>query len=401
MRVLLLTMYAPHGGVPATARIIASALKALGHDVTIAFSVYRTAWPELSVRPWQIATHRPGVAEVEYLDERAFAVGAYLPEFEWSRYLPHRRWRELMAQFDAYVGVMGSVLPALVYAASGQRALCWVGTPYEADRAERLRRYPWARRLIDRLLELPICRHLERYVLRRVDVITVSPYTASALKEIEPQARVRGVLQPPVDLARFQPGPRRSAPPFRVGFVGRLDDPRKNVELLVLAMAELRRRGVKAEAYLLGGAPPAAVSDLIAKHNLADAVSIYPFASEDDLVSFYRSLDVFVIPSHQEGLAVVGLEAMACGVPVVATRCGGPSAYVVEGETGFQVDFDPVEMADRIQTLLETPGLLQQMGVAARARVERHNAPEVFRAALAGYLEQTQAEVSRRSGGAR
>src|SRR5262245_60254730 len=106
MRLLLLTLYAPIGGVPATTQAFASALRALGHDVTIAFAVYRSVWPHLSVRPWQIAFRRPRVEAVDYLGFPGVAVGAYVPELEWCRYLPHSHWRRLMAEYDACVAVL-------------------------------------------------------------------------------------------------------------------------------------------------------------------------------------------------------------------------------------------------------------------------------------------------------
>src|SRR5262249_50102308 len=84
-----------------------------------------------------------------------------------------------------------------------------------------------------------------------------------------------------------------------------------------------------------------------------------------------RTIDVFVVPSHQEGLCIAALEAMACGCPVVSTRCGGPEEFVLHDETGFLVGFDPVEMADAILRILNTPQLRRRLGGAAREKVMR------------------------------
>jgi glycosyltransferase involved in cell wall biosynthesis len=84
-----------------------------------------------------------------------------------------------------------------------------------------------------------------------------------------------------------------------------------------------------------------------------------------------RTLDVFVVPSHQEGLCIAALEAMACGCPVVSTRCGGPEEFVLNDETGFLVDADPVEMADAILRILRAPKLRRRLGTAAREKVIR------------------------------
>src|SRR6185295_9323300 len=84
-----------------------------------------------------------------------------------------------------------------------------------------------------------------------------------------------------------------------------------------------------------------------------------------------RTLDVFVVPSHQEGLCIAALEAMACGCPVVSTRCGGPEEFVLDDETGFLVGSDPTEMADAILRILSAPKLRQRLGTAAREKVVR------------------------------
>lgn len=386
MKVLLLTLYAPIGGVPATTQAFAAALETLGHDVTIAFSVYRSAWPHLSVRPWQLAFKRPRTEALDYLGFPGVAVGAYVPELEWCRYLPHQHWRQLIAEHDACVGVLGSVLPALVYAVWNEPALCWVGTPYRADREDRVRNLSRFRGVFDRILEAPMCERLERLTLRRVDVLSISPYTQAALREIEPRARLAGVLLPPIDTNLFRPAERPAGASFKIGFVGRVEDPRKNIELLVVATAELRRRGLPVEAHIFGGRASSTISRLVAQEGLIDVVTFHPRGETASLVAFYRSLDVFVIPSHQEGLAVVGLEAMACGLPIVSTRCGGPAAYVKEGDTGLFVDFDASDMADRIQSLLEGVPLRRRLGQAAAAYVRENNSPDVFRANVAEHL---------------
>jgi glycosyltransferase involved in cell wall biosynthesis len=85
----------------------------------------------------------------------------------------------------------------------------------------------------------------------------------------------------------------------------------------------------------------------------------------------YRQASVFVLPSNEEGLGIVILEAMASGLPVVSTRCGGPDTCVVEGETGYLIPVGDAEaLAHRMQVLLEDRALGQWMGKAGRMLVE-------------------------------
>lgn len=89
--------------------------------------------------------------------------------------------------------------------------------------------------------------------------------------------------------------------------------------------------------------------------------------------------DVVVCASQFESYGMVNVEAMACGVPVVSTRRGGPSETVVNGETGYLVDAgDDAALAERTITLLRDPALRKRMGAAGRARVEARFAAEVM-----------------------
>jgi glycosyltransferase involved in cell wall biosynthesis len=84
--------------------------------------------------------------------------------------------------------------------------------------------------------------------------------------------------------------------------------------------------------------------------------------TKPDLVRLYQGAELFVLSSNQEGLGISVLEAMACGTPVVSTRCGGPESVLAEGETGFMVPLnDHAAMADRILQLLSDATLMATM----------------------------------------
>jgi glycosyltransferase involved in cell wall biosynthesis len=104
----------------------------------------------------------------------------------------------------------------------------------------------------------------------------------------------------------------------------------------------------------------------------------------EDIPEILRSLDLFVLPSLREGISNTILEAMASGVPVVATRVGGNPELVAEGETGLLVPpEDPVAMAEAIRTYLDRPDLLKAHGQAGRKRVEQNFSIEKM---VNGYL---------------
>jgi starch synthase len=103
------------------------------------------------------------------------------------------------------------------------------------------------------------------------------------------------------------------------------------------------------------------------------------FIPLEDLISLYSSATVFVCPSIYEPFGLVNLEAMACETAVVASRVGGIPEIVVEGETGYLVDYNPDDieafttaLAGRVQALLSDPALAGRMGKAGRRRVLQH-----------------------------
>jgi starch synthase len=99
----------------------------------------------------------------------------------------------------------------------------------------------------------------------------------------------------------------------------------------------------------------------------------------EDLIHVHSGATAFVCPSIYEPFGLVNLEAMACETAVVGSRVGGIPEIVVEGETGYLVDYDPnnpdaftATLASRIEELLSDPSLAAKMGKAGRERVLRH-----------------------------
>ncbi len=93
--------------------------------------------------------------------------------------------------------------------------------------------------------------------------------------------------------------------------------------------------------------------------------------SRDDVPQLMRCLNLFVLPSLAEGISNTILEAMATGLPVVATRVGGNAELVLEGKTGTLVPAaDPASMAKALAEYVTMPDLMQTHGAAGRIRVE-------------------------------
>ncbi|MFN3628900.1 MAG: glycosyltransferase family 4 protein [Casimicrobiaceae bacterium] len=367
-RLLLSTIAARSGGVPA---MVGFAVDVLQHrfeiEVIIAYYEPYSQTPALSVPTFALGRRRPGAMCAEPMFGcETWAIGAWLPELEFSTYALTPDWRRLIDGCSAHLVVSGNVLAARPLVAAGKPAVVWIATPWEADRSDRVRAFPLVRRLVDRSIVTPVMRRLELRLLRAVSTLALSDYTAHFVEQAT--GRRPPVLPVPVDTERFAPG-EKVAPP-RIVFAGRLDDPRKNVALLLEALRRLRQRGLRFQATLAGAADPATFAAQTRALELDTVVDVLPYQGKDALAALLRSASVFALPSHQEGLCIAALEAMACGLPVVSTRCGGPEEFVLPDVTGELCAFDADELANAMARLLGDRSSRERMGAAARALIE-------------------------------
>ncbi len=392
-RALISTIEPVDGGVPTMTRCIASMLEELGIEPVFAWYAPWSAHPDLSLPLHTLPTalsrgRRPGsIASECYGGHEGHGIGAWLPELEFTHYLPRRTWRELIASCTHHLSVTGNPLCALPYARLGIPFLAWVATPWQADRVDRVRRFSPPRRLLDRVVNTPVLRQLERQVLRAPGgrILALSAYTASCLEGIADRP-IEGVLLMPVDTTLFRPLRQRQTP-WRIGFSGRYGDPRKNVDLLLQTVRLLMDTGHPVQLELVGEPDARLLDDRLASLGITNRVHCHPHLQPRELARVLQGLDLFVIPSHQEGLCIAALEAMACGVPVVSTRCGGPEEFVLEGRTGELVEPAPEAMARAIVGICSNRDLKASLGEGALTWVREHASPETARAIFRRELE--------------
>jgi len=118
-----------------------------------------------------------------------------------------------------------------------------------------------------------------------------------------------------------------------------------------------------------GGTEVDRLKELIQRLGLAEVVQLLGSLPQVELPRYYAAADCVVVPSHYESFGLVAVEAMACGTPVVASRVGGLSLSVKDGETGFLVPArDDAAFADRIGRLVRSPELVTRLGQAAARR---------------------------------
>ncbi|MCK5924166.1 MAG: glycosyltransferase family 4 protein, partial [Methylococcales bacterium] len=157
--------------------------------------------------------------------------------------------------------------------------------------------------------------------------------------------------------------------------VGRLDH-RKGFDVLIEALGQLKSRKLKPTLYIAGAGPERAKLEALVKTcGLEDQVHMLGQIPHSGRV--LQATDIAVMPSRAEGLGIAGLEAMAAGKPLVASRVGGLKEIVDEGVSGVLVSpEDPVALANALASLLENPSLRCEMGVQGPLRVEALFSPK-------------------------
>lgn len=163
----------------------------------------------------------------------------------------------------------------------------------------------------------------------------------------------------------------RSASEIILGTAGRLVE-LKGIEYLLSAAASLQGEFPALRVEIAGSGPQRAKLEAVAAHwGLGEHVKFLGWI--DDLTSVLSRWDAFVMPSLEEGFPVAALDAMAAGLPVVATSVGGVPELIEDAKTGWLVPpRDAEALASRIRLLLSNPEMRQHMGAAGYARVRDH-----------------------------
>jgi glycosyltransferase involved in cell wall biosynthesis len=155
---------------------------------------------------------------------------------------------------------------------------------------------------------------------------------------------------------------------FLVGWIGRMTAI-KRLDDVLLAFAELRRRGVDATLCLVGDGPDRTDVERRA-HELGIARHLLSVGYQREVAPYYAAFDVLFLPSANEGTPVVAIESLAAGKPLVATRVGGVPDVVEEDVDAFLVPVgDIASMASALERIAREPDLGVRMGEAGRERV--------------------------------
>jgi glycosyltransferase involved in cell wall biosynthesis len=264
---------------------------------------------------------------------------------------------------------------------------------------------PWKRRLIIWVEKL-----LGRCCTDMLFTVSCEDKDTAVKEKIVDQERVICINSIGVDIQRFTPSNvviektrllRRELglqdDDKVIGFIGRLVR-EKGVEELFEAMGQVIREIPEAKLLVVGDTLASdrdrrtteRLQELIKRNNLEDVIKFTGF--REDIPELLTIMDLFVLPSHREGMPRSILEAMAAGKPVVATNIRGCREEVVHGETGYLVRVnDPCKLANAIIEIMSDKILAEQMGKAGRQRaVEFFDEAQILEKQLGIYRKLIQ-----------
>jgi glycosyltransferase involved in cell wall biosynthesis len=375
----------PHcGGQGVYTRYLARELTDLGHDVTV-FS--GQPYPELDdpeqlERVPSLDLYRPeNPFRVPWpnefkttIDLREFAVmcSAGFPE-PYSFSLRARRLLQgRRADFDVIHDnqCLGSGLLGMID--DGWPVLATLHHPITVDRDLDLEHAPnaWRRFTLRRWygflgMQMKVARAMPR-------VVTVSE---SSKRDIVAQMGVRAdrlhIVPVGVDPEIFHPMPEVARIPGRLMTTTSSDVPMKGLVPLLEALAKVRTERDDVELVIIGKAKEKSkIPALIERLGLRDRVQFVSGVATERIVELYAEAEIAVVPSLYEGFSLPAIEAMACGVPLVATTGGAlPEVVGTDGETGLLVPpGDPDALAHMLLRALGDAELRARIGAAGRAR---------------------------------
>lgn len=369
------------GGVQSVARWFAEELPRNEFDVVV-FELAFSAHDRGSRRLLRPTTWAKRLVSPAGMGGQVWKVGANAVELEPFRYLPRRELTARLRSCEVLQVVAGTPAVALVTRGAGRPTFVHMATLVSLERPSVVRHFGTLQRAWGRAT-MKVVTRMERAALGSVRRTFVM---SSDMQNHLAACGIDTVLAPPgVDTEHFRPTVAWS-PDGYVLSVGRLSESRKGYERMVQALAFLRDYREPPLRLVLAGAGtlPGGVMRLAQELDVDHLLDVRPDVSSEDLVNLYQGASVYWSTSFEEGLGLSLVEALACGVPVVATETAGTN-ITVTGDVGIllsQGSDVSREVAHATARILNGEGA--RMSMAARERAVRRFSAE---AAIVPFVE--------------
>jgi glycosyltransferase involved in cell wall biosynthesis len=172
---------------------------------------------------------------------------------------------------------------------------------------------------------------------------------------------------------------------LNIGILGGMGNHRKGLDILIKAVSLLK--DIEMTVHIGGdGKLLSTFMDLAGELEVSGRCIFYGEIKPENIQNFYSKLDFYILPSRDETFGVVVIEAMACGLPVIATKCGGPEEIITK-ESGILIEKEnPEELAQAIRFVAGNPGSFNRKAI--RNYVLKKFGPDTFVASLSEVYQE-------------
>ena len=245
------------------------------------------------------------------------------------RYKPSRFTNKFLLKFDIIILVSGIPIWYNLIKNTKAKKIVWYASGISEDRKDRIKRKNFFSKIYH-YLNLYFLKHIEQNLAKEeTKFFALSNYA----KNIYPNLKSE-VLNFPIKLNKSV----YIKSPKTILSVSRFLDPRKNIMCLLKAFNLLFKKDNQFKLFIVGDEVNEIIINFINENKLSDNVFFDSFIPQNKLLNYYQKCEFFVLPSNEEGLGIVILEAMNNGCLVISTKCGGPENIITNEINGFLVD---------------------------------------------------------------
>ena len=374
-RILIITNYG-HGGVESMLKLFLKYINLKKSDISLACYAPYSIYPELSVTLINVLKKKPKFKIDRHLGYKRYLIGTFLPEFEFNHH-NNAIWKKIINEHDKFYNISGTIITSYSLYKNKKFFFNWVASPVHGDRYIRISKLNIFRRIFDKVFIEKRIMSIEKEIVnyKKQKLYALSQYTK---KQLEMQLYSKNsikILRYGINNKIFFSNRNFNTKKINIGFIGRFDDPRKNIKFLINIFNDLKDKlKLEVELFLIGS---------IEKHLKGKYINNHEFISDPKRLNlFYNKIDFFIVSSYQEGLCISALEAMSCGCIVLSTKCHGTEEYLSDSRAGYYLENNVEIFTKKIKDLSNNTTKKKMISNNAVNRINKKYSEESFKTKL-------------------
>lgn len=294
----------------------------------------------------------------------------YLEPF--SYFLPKQFLKKTLPQYDHLFAVVGYASQAYPLFLTKKPYCLWLATTFTSQTSTQQTGFNSQKEAllfkINNFLS-PITKSQEKKVLRHAQhILAISNATKNEAVKLGVNPSKISIISPAVNTHELVYDSRKRK--NYIFYAGRLDDPRKNIPLLIKSFHLFHKKHPNFQLLLAGGGS-GELEKLVDQLNIASSVKFLGKISREDLISHYQNARVFVSTASQEGFGISVAEAMSCGTPVISTKSGGVED-IIDNDTGILVNASERNISTALHTLVTDQKLWNKLSKNGSQKIEQN-----------------------------